>query len=66
MPDLAFTQGPEFKSVRVKSDILPGSGIIYDMADMDVSYLGLVGKTESKDKKGVIRDKIYQFYFSVE
>jgi hypothetical protein len=52
MPDLAFTQGQAFKNIRVKSEILPASGIIYDMADMDVSYLGLVGKTEGEEKKG--------------
>jgi hypothetical protein len=52
MPDLAFTQGPGFKNIRVKSDILPGSGIVYDLADIDVSYIGLVGKTEAKAKTG--------------
>jgi hypothetical protein len=52
MEDLAFTQGPEFKKIRVKSDILPGTGICYDMADIDVGYFGLVGKTEAKAKKG--------------
>lgn len=52
MPDLRFTQGDEFKHIRVRSDILPGSGIIYDLADIDVSYLGLVGKSESLGKNG--------------
>ncbi|KAF2743522.1 hypothetical protein M011DRAFT_451025 [Sporormia fimetaria CBS 119925] len=52
MPDLAFTQGEEFRKIRVKSDMLPGSGIIYDMADMDVSYLGLVGKTNGENRQG--------------
>jgi hypothetical protein len=52
MPDLAFTQGQAFKNIKVKSDILPASGIIYDLADLDVSYLGLVGKTEAKTKNG--------------
>ncbi|KAH7139328.1 hypothetical protein B0J11DRAFT_555732 [Dendryphion nanum] len=51
MDDLAFTQGAAFKQIRVKSDILPGSGIIYDLADIDVSYLGLVGKSDAKAKK---------------
>ncbi|KAF2111435.1 hypothetical protein BDV96DRAFT_649995 [Lophiotrema nucula] len=51
MPDLAFTQGEEFKHIKVKSDILPGSGIVYDLADIDVSYFGLVGKTQAKAKK---------------
>jgi hypothetical protein len=52
MEDLAFTQGAEFKKIKVKSDILPGTGICYDMADIDVGYFGLVGKTEAKAKKG--------------
>ncbi|KAF2419711.1 hypothetical protein EJ08DRAFT_690515 [Tothia fuscella] len=50
MPDLAFTQGPEFKNFRVKSDILPGSGICFDLADIDVRYYGLTG--ESGTRKG--------------
>ncbi|KAK5175543.1 uncharacterized protein LTR77_000682 [Saxophila tyrrhenica] len=51
MQDLAFTQGDEFRNIRVKSDMLPGSGIIYDLADLDVRYLGLVHKTEPKQKR---------------
>ncbi|KAF2004342.1 hypothetical protein P154DRAFT_519542 [Amniculicola lignicola CBS 123094] len=51
MQDLAFTQGPEFRTIKVHSDILPGSGLCYDLADIDVSYLGLSGKTEAKAKK---------------
>lgn len=54
MPDLAFTQGEGFRNIRVKSDILPEPGIIYDLADIDVGYLGLVGKTEAKGKKGTV------------
>ena len=51
MSDLAFTQGEDFRKIRVKSDLLPGSGIIYDLADLDVRYLGLVHKTEPKEKR---------------
>jgi hypothetical protein len=51
MEDLAFTQGDRFRQIRVKSDMLPGSGIIYDLADLDVRYLGLVHKTASKVEK---------------
>jgi hypothetical protein len=52
MADLAFTQGEEFRKIRVKSDLLPGSGIVYDLGDIDVAYLGLDGKpTEAKGKK---------------
>jgi hypothetical protein len=52
MQDLAFTQGLEFKNIKVKSDILPGTGICYDMADIDVGYFRLVGKTDAKVKTG--------------
>lgn len=51
MPDLAFTQGPDFKKIRVKSDILPGTGICYDMADLDVGYYAFVGQS-GNGKKG--------------
>ena len=51
MQDLAFTQGEEFRKIRVKSPILPDTGIIYDLAEMDVRYLGLVYKTEPKQKQ---------------
>ena len=50
MEDLAFTQGDEFRSIRVKSPILPESGIIYDLADLDVRYNGLVHKAQSKNR----------------
>jgi hypothetical protein len=48
MEDLAFTQGDEFRGIRVKSPILPESGIIYDLADLDVRYNGLVHTHQSK------------------
>ena len=51
MQDLAFTQGEEFRGIRVKSDMLPDTGIIYDLVDFDVRYLGLVEKTEPKQAK---------------
>ncbi|KAF9736474.1 putative alpha/beta hydrolase [Paraphaeosphaeria minitans] len=44
MPDIAFTQGPEFKKIRVHSDMLPGTGLCYDMTDNDVRYYALVGQ----------------------
>ena len=52
MQDLAFTQSNEFKAINVKSSSLPGSGIIYDLADMDVSYLGFLSATSRKDGSG--------------
>lgn len=51
MPDLAFTQGEEFKKIRVKSDLLPGSQICFDLADFDARYYSLIGKIGSR--KGV-------------
>jgi hypothetical protein len=44
MPDLAFTQGEEFRKIKVKSDLLPGTGLCYDLADIDVRYYGLTDK----------------------
>ncbi|CAN9238468.1 hypothetical protein CC77DRAFT_702321 [Alternaria alternata] len=46
MGDLAFTLGDEFKKIGFRSSKLPGSGVIYDLADMDVSYLGFMGATK--------------------
>lgn len=43
MSDLAFTLGDEFRKISVTSDKLPGSGMIYDMAEFDISYMGLLG-----------------------
>ncbi|KAI4630378.1 hypothetical protein J4E80_001313 [Alternaria sp. BMP 0032] len=48
MEDLAFTLGDEFKNIGFKSSALPGTGVIYDLADMDVSYLGIVDKTPNR------------------
>ena len=51
MLDLVFTLSDEFKKIKVASSDLPGSGIIYDLADMDVSYLGFLGATPRKEGK---------------
>lgn len=40
--DIAFTQGDEFRKIRVHSKLLPGSGLCYDLADNDVRYCSLV------------------------
>lgn len=52
MNDLAFTLGDEFKRIGFKSDNLPGTGIVYDLADLDVSYLGLMDVTTGKVVRG--------------
>lgn len=41
MKDIGFTQGEEFRRIRVHSEILPGGLPIYDLADVDVRYYGL-------------------------
>lgn len=51
MPALEFTQGQTFKTIRVKSDMLPGTGICYDMADTDVGYYALIYQSDT-GKKG--------------
>ncbi|KAF1941454.1 hypothetical protein EJ02DRAFT_202598 [Clathrospora elynae] len=52
MLDLAFTLSEEFRGVRVESETLPGSGVVYDLADFDVSYLGFCGATMPKRGHG--------------
>ncbi|RDW68493.1 dimeric alpha+beta barrel [Coleophoma crateriformis] len=42
MQDIGFTQSPEFKKIAVHSKLLPGGGPIYDLADIDVRYYGLI------------------------
>ncbi|EUC46280.1 hypothetical protein COCMIDRAFT_93314 [Bipolaris oryzae ATCC 44560] len=48
MPDLAFTQSEEFRGISVKGKTLPGSGVVYDVADFEISYLGFRGATARK------------------
>ena len=50
LDDLSFLLSDEFRGIRVKSDMLPETGIVYDLAEFDVRYLGLVHKTERKKK----------------
>lgn len=54
MPEMAFTQGQEFKKIRVKSDLLPGSGLCYDLADIDVRYYGLTEKSGSRTGRRIL------------
>lgn len=59
MNDLGFTQGEEFRKIRVRSDILPGDGIIFDLADIDVAYHNLVHVyDETKKGKGAMKTLI--------
>lgn len=50
MDDIAFLQGDEFKKIKVHSDLLPGSGLIYDLADNEVRYYSLQEVTDTKNK----------------
>lgn len=61
MPKLEFTLGEEFRTIRVKSDILPGSGIIYDLADLDVSYLGFQDASKRAETAGELYVTLMQF-----
>ncbi|KAJ6194690.1 hypothetical protein J3E72DRAFT_197355 [Bipolaris maydis] len=48
MSDIAFTQSEAFRAISVKSEKLPGTGVIYDLADFEISYLGFLGATPRK------------------
>ncbi|KAF2851547.1 hypothetical protein T440DRAFT_66790 [Plenodomus tracheiphilus IPT5] len=54
MDDLAFTTSDEFREIRVQSDILPGGGIVYDLADFDVSYFGLSGANKVQGGEDIV------------
>jgi hypothetical protein len=55
MKDLAFTQGEEFRKISVHSKLLPGTGLCYDLADIDVRYYGL---TDDSGRNGGPRQGI--------
>lgn len=42
MKDIGFTQTDEFRKITVTSDLLPDGEPIYDLADFDTRYYGLV------------------------
>jgi len=67
MADVAFLTGPEFRNIKVHSDLLPGTGLCYDVAETDVAYFSFIGQsgmlsgtqggTEGKgEKKKVVFD----------
>ena len=51
MDDIAFLQGDEFKKIKVHSELLPGSGLSYDLADNEVRYYSLQ-EVSDQAKKG--------------
>jgi hypothetical protein len=40
--DLAFLNTEEFKKIKIKSDLLPETGVVYDLADFAVRYDKLI------------------------
>lgn len=42
LDDLGFLKSDEFRKIGVKSDTLPGTGLIYDLAEVDVSYNNII------------------------
>lgn len=40
--DVAFFRTPQFANIGVTSDLLPGSKLVYDLADFDVRFYNLV------------------------
>jgi hypothetical protein len=52
LDDMAFTLSDEFKKISVQSENLPASGVVYDMADFDVSYMGFATKSRSRAGEG--------------
>lgn len=55
MEDMAFTQTQEFRSIRVKSSLLPGDYSIYDLAEFDVRYDILVHVHSHREAKGATK-----------
>lgn len=54
MDDLRFTQSDEFRNISVTGKKLPGSGVIYDLADFDVGYMARKSVSEKKGQgKGI-------------
>jgi hypothetical protein len=51
--DIAFTQGEEFKKIKVHSDMLPNWGPVCDLADVDVRYYGLI---QTYDPRGPTKE----------
>jgi hypothetical protein len=48
LEDMAFITSDEFKNISVQSENLPGSGVVYDSVDFDVSVMGFESKSKSK------------------
>lgn len=58
MEEMGFTQTQEFRSIRVKSDLLPGDCSIYDLAEFDVRYDILVQVHSHREVKGATKTMV--------
>ncbi|KAI6784009.1 uncharacterized protein J7T54_004555 [Emericellopsis cladophorae] len=59
MDDIAFVKSDEFRGIQFKSASLPGSGVIYDLADLDVRNDRLVQVYDPRSKgKGHTRSLV--------
>jgi hypothetical protein len=65
MDDLVFTQEAVFKSIKVKSALLPGSGVVYEMAEFDVRYPGWWGRTEGRARKVSLSCRVSSVVFKM-
>lgn len=45
-------QSEEFKKIRVNSDLLPGGGPVYDLAEFDTRYYALVQRLGTREELG--------------
>ncbi|ETS88023.1 hypothetical protein PFICI_01851 [Pestalotiopsis fici W106-1] len=50
LADLAFLGSEQFKNIKIKSDNLPETGIVYDLADFDVRYDNLIQVYDPTEK----------------
>jgi hypothetical protein len=41
LDEVAFLKSDECRGIKVHSELLPGSGLVYDLADNEVRYYGL-------------------------
>ncbi|TPX08012.1 uncharacterized protein E0L32_010343 [Thyridium curvatum] len=65
MDDLAFLLSDRFRKIRVHSDVLPGSGLCYDLMDVDVGYYNLVMVWDQARKgKGYLRTTRFKLAYA--
>jgi hypothetical protein len=57
MQDIGFTQTEEFKKITVTSDLLPDGLPIYDLADFDTRYYGLMQYFEPREVRAGMKPR---------